>query len=233
MQNHSNNFEAEIIPYNINKKLSYDQTDILTLEISYPKIHLINNPFVQNRINATYQREVDDFYKYATKTLRKDAIENYHYTKNNDFPFHPYEAVMNYEITQNENCILSTFFDQYEFTGGAHGNTIRFSNNWDLQTGALIKLYNLFPIGAPYRQLVVSNIILIADKQMKENPYIYFEDYRELIIKYFNANNFNLTPTGISVYYQQYEIGPYASGIIVFDIPYEQLEISPPCCKIL
>ena len=33
-----------------------------------------------------------------------------------------------------------------------------------------------------------------------------------------------------AVYYQQYEIAPYASGIPVFEIPYADLGIEKPNC---
>jgi hypothetical protein len=65
---------------------------------------------------------------------------------------------------------------------------------------------------------------------MKEIPHIYFENYRSLIVRYFNPNSFNLSPDTLSVYYQQYEIGPYVSGIIVFNIPYESLRLTKPGC---
>lgn len=88
---------------------------------------------------------------------------------------------------------------------------------------------DLFPRGTNYRRLVLEQILKQADKMMEENP-ILFEDYRQLIVKYFDPDSFNLTPKGISVYYQQYEIGPYASGIITFEIPYESLGIDKPMC---
>ena len=52
---------------------------------------------------------------------------------------------------------------------------------------------------------------------------MYFDDYQDLIKKNFNPQSFYLTPNGLVIYYQQYEVGPYAAGIIEFTIPYEQI----------
>lgn len=121
---------------------------------------------------------------------------------------------MNYTITKNMNSLLSAYFDQYEFTGGAHGNTLRSSVTWNLNTGRILSMSDLCN-----PQVVLGEILELARIQAKENPYLYFENYEELIISNFNEEHFYLTPNGISVFYQQYEIGPYASGIIVFEIP--------------
>jgi hypothetical protein len=64
--------------------------------------------------------------------------------------------------------------------------------------------------------MILARIVKMAE----ENHENYFENYRELIIKYYNPQNYYLTPTALAIYFQQYEIAPYAAGIIVFEIPY-------------
>ena len=46
-----------------------------------------------------------------------------------------------------------------------------------------------------------------------------FEDYPYLLRNKFNQNHFFLRPGYIVIYYQQYEIAPYATGIPEFSIP--------------
>ncbi len=43
----------------------------------------------------------------------------------------------------------------------------------------------------------------------------YFDNYRELVPQTFNPAQFYLTPEGLTVYFQQYDIAPYASGFHV------------------
>lgn len=226
------NRNADIYNRDIQKSFTYNSVDMLTIDISYPQVRLNQNLTAQKLINNTYQYIVNQFYQYATTTLKQSSIESYKYTQMNNFPFLMYEAVMKYTVTMNANCLLSTYFDQYEFTGGAHGNTVRSSNNWYLKTGTAISMKDLFHNNQEYKQLVINQILILADQRWKQDQYIYFSNYKELILQYFNPESFNLTPTGISVYYQHYEIGPYASGIIVFDIPYSKLGIIAPGCTL-
>jgi hypothetical protein len=101
---------------------------------------------------------------------------------------------------------------------------------YDLQTGQKIRLQDLFRPGQNWRRLIIEQIMLIADKRMSEDP-VYFDNYRELIVKNFNENSFYLTPAGVVIYYQQYEVGPYAIGIVEFEIPYSDLGLTSPACR--
>lgn len=214
----------------IQKKFTYEDTVVLDVDIAYPEITLRDSPIVQNRINRHYRQQADRFFIYASKRLYADAVQFYIDAQKNGFPFHAFDAVMEYEVTRNEGCRLSAYYDRYTYTGGAHGATIRASDSWDLRTGRRIALSSLFARGSRYRRLIIEQIQAQADKNMAENPNIYFEDYRTLIIEHFNPESYFMTPEGLGFYYQQYEIAPYSSGIIVFEIPYGDLGIEKPGC---
>ncbi|NLJ59164.1 MAG: DUF3298 and DUF4163 domain-containing protein, partial [Tissierellia bacterium] len=144
-------------------------------------------------------------------------------------PFNIYNAYMVHEITYNENCFLSMYIDKYEYTGGAHGTTERSSYTWELWNGTNLSLRNFFKPGTDYRDFIIEEITRQADRNNRQDPYLYFDDYRSLIIKNFNEDSFYLTPEGITIYYQQYDIGPYVSGIIEFTIPYSLIKWYPNC----
>ena len=223
------NFSVNITMHEIQRTFLNNNEPMLTLSIHYPEVNLLYNPSVQLRINRKIQAEVNEFYRYASHDLYEQALSYYKDAQKNGFPFHHYEAVMNYEITYNRQCHLSMYRDQYEFTGGAHGNTIRSSDTWNVKNGQELPLSSLFPEGQDVRALLLDQIIKQADKQIKQNPYIYFENYRSLIAENFKEENYYLEPTGVAIYYQQYEIAPYATGIVVFTIPYEILQWQPSC----
>lgn len=224
------NNAAEFVSREIQTKFLYDSATLLTLRIAYPQLSSLEDPFVQDDINDHYRQEEESFYNYASGNLLDDALVNYNESVKKGFPFRVYDAVMLYTVTMNENCIFSTYFDQYQFTGGAHGSTIRYSDNWQLQTGRRIRLKDLFKRTENPRSLLLKQILQLAEENMRENP-VYFENYKELIVKYFNPDSFYLTPTGIAIYFQQYEIAPYSTGIVVFEIPYESLGLQKPACK--
>ncbi|MEA4987263.1 MAG: RsiV family protein, partial [Anaerovorax sp.] len=64
-------------------------------------------------------------------------------------------------------------------------------------------------------------------EQIKKEPEIYFDDYETLVVETFNPKNFYCTPEGVVVYYLQYDIAPYSSGIREFLIPYGDCVIDP------
>lgn len=221
--------QAQVNMQNFNKTFLYHNIEMITLSIKYPCILLYNNPNAQWHINNQIMIEVNEFYNYVVNQLYNQAVQSYIYATENNFPFHGFQAIMEYTITYNDNCFLSYYNDKYEYTGGAHGMTIRSSNTFDLRTGTKIPLYCYFKKGTDYKGLLTKEIIKQVNNQLQENPGIYFNNYAELIVTNFSEDNYFLTPEGLSIYFQHYDIAPYSTGIVVFTIPYETIGYSPSC----
>ncbi len=221
--------KAEIIMQNFEKTYRYDDVDVMKLTIKYPVIKLYNNPDAQALINNQIAIEVNEYHRYVSDFLYSQAVSYYKESQENDYPFHGYEAYMEYIITYNDNCFLSYYYDKYEYTGGAHGMTLRSSDTFELVRGTRIPIYCYFKKGSDYRRNLTFEMIKQADVRLKDNPGIYFEDYEGLIIKNFDEDNYYLTPKGLSIYYQQYDIAPYSTGIVVFTIPYKTIGWHPSC----
>lgn len=222
-----NCYSADISMHEYEKTFNYNNVEALELSIKYPRIGLINNPKAENLINSQIKMEVIDFIRYS-KYLYNQAVEGYHESQANNYPFHGYSAYMEYTITYNKNCFLSLYYDRYEFTGGAHGSTVRSSDTWELCRGTKLPLSSFFNPGTDYRSLLINEMTNQAEAiQQRED--IYFDDYKNLIINNFNENSFYLSPSGITIYYQQYDIAPYSTGIVEFTIPYSVIGWQPNC----
>lgn len=222
---------ASIAMHDMKRTFTYNNTPMIAFSVHYPNVTLRHNPCAQQSINREIQAQVNEFYRYVANDLARQAVATYREARQNGFPFHRYDAVLNYEITYNQHCHLSLYSDQYAFTGGAHGNTVRNSDTWSLESGRRIPLSEFFPAGQDYRALLIDQITKQADERMQEDSWIFFEDYRSLIVEYFNEERYYLTPSGIAIYYQQYDIAPYVTGIVVFTIPYKAIGRHPSCCK--
>lgn len=229
---HANNYSAAITMRDMEKTFFFNCTPVLTYSTEFPEVAVPNNCKAQNCINRHISTHVQKFFCDVSTDLYRQAVDGYKEAAKNNYPFNTYDAVQQYEITFNQQCHLSLYVDQYTYTGGAHGGTMRHSDNWDLETGCRLTLASLFPEGKDYRAFLIHQIICMADMQMQQNPGIYFENYRELIRKYFDEQSFYLTPEGLSIYYQQYEIAPYATGIVVFTIPYQTIKWQPSCAEV-
>lgn len=223
------NDSAKILFRESSREFPYRGTVVQTLSARYPEIGLPLNRQAQARINARLRSQVADFSRYVAGTLYRQAVREYRNAREHGYPFRPFEAVLEYEVTLNRDCLLSSFHDRYEFTGGAHGTTVRASDTFSLGSGRRFLLSHFFAPGQNYRRLIVSQILRQAEENMRQNPGVYFEDYRQRILRYFNPENYFLTPDGAAVYYQLYEIAPYASGIVTFVVSYDLLGIRLSC----
>lgn len=204
-------------------KLKYNGETLLTYKIEYPEFCSSCYRLCLAKVNEFIRRKALEYRKYCETELFCMAVEQYKTDIENNFPIRVYEALLTYEMTYLDTCIISAYFNRYEYTGGAHGNTTRYSQTWNLQRCGLAELYQLVRCPPDYKTYILS----VVEKQIEKEPEIYFDNYRELISETFNENSFYCTREGIIVYYQQYDIAPYSSGIREFLIPYGVCVINP------
>lgn len=202
----------------IKGELKYKNTIILIYKIEYPQITISNYNKGRDIFNDYNKEKAISLEKYIKSKLYNEAKSTYEYNIANGYPVMVYEVILQYNITYNENYMVSLYYDQYEFTGGAHGNTIRTSQNWDLRIGKQIALCYFYP-NNPYYLI---DIIKEINKQIKEQILVgnnyYFDNYCELVLETFNLKNYYLVDNKIVIFFQQYDIAPYSSGIPTFYI---------------
>lgn len=198
----------------LKKELLFEGTVILKYHIEYPSIQ--ENIYMPGILNFNYYNKklALELQSKIETDLYKEAIQTYKYNKENGYPTMVYEVYKDFNITFNTNDIISLYTDEYTFTGGAHGNTVRTSQTWTLPQGFMLPLVYFFP-NNPY---FILNILKEINKEISKNPEIYFENSCNLVLNTFNPRNYYLTSTGIVIYFQQYDIAPYSSGIRTFNI---------------
>ena len=207
----------------LSDKLKYNGEILLTYTIEYPEFCSSAYKMCLRQVNMFYKDKALEFQKYCNSELFNMAIEQYKDDILNGFPIRMFEAMLVYKVTYLCSCIISTYFDKYLYTGGAHGNTVRSSQTWNLRDCQLIKLEQLVRCEPDYKTYILAEV----KEQIEQEPDIYFENYEELIAETFNKDSFFCKPKGITVYYQQYEIAPYSSGIREFLIPYGYCVLNP------
>lgn len=208
-------------------ELSHQQNAVLHYKIQYPQFSGTYFQRMLNELNCVYKAKAQSVQQGRVRELFCQAIgENRVVLSeevNSKLALPRYDLVTAFETTFNESCVLSLYFDQYEFTGGAHGTTVRCSDTWNLQRGCCLLLRDLFARSVNYKAYIIENINRqISESISKDGDY--FDDYACLTARYFNERQFYLSPEGVVVYFQLYEIAPYAFGIPTFVIPY-----SPGC----
>ena len=206
----------KIINRILQKEMKYENTVVLKYHIEYSEIVM---DWQQNRNGI---KKFNDYnLKMALQTqqkaeneLYKEAIELYKYNKENGYPQMMYELYREYQITLNQENAVSMYIDEYIFSGGAHGTTTRTSQTWNLMLGKMVELYELYP-NEPYFLL---DILRKINREISENIEIYFADPYPLVVEYFNPESYYIDNGKVVIYFQQYDIAPYSSGIIEFTL---------------
>lgn len=213
------------------REFFYDGVQMVRAAIEYPVFSSRRFQAAARNMNAYYSSKARAAMKYAATSLRQAAIADYQYRKENNFPFHSYELDMNSVVTLNYRCVASLYTDQYEYTGGAHGSVIRTSTSWALRTGRMISLKDLFPHNPQYARQIKQEIKRQISEQIAAGEDVYFDDYEELVEKTFDEEQFFLTNDALVIYFQQYDIAPYSSGLPEFQIPYSKFPMRLPSCR--
>jgi len=214
----------------LQQDLYYKGHMIMTYTIKYPEFYSNTFQTLADKLNSFYRTRASMYEKKVIKNLYQQAMVEYEYSVANNFPVREFEAYEDFNVTYNQDCVLSLYFDQYEYTGGAHGMTIRSSDTWDLQRSKKMVLSDLFEKEQDYNAYVIAQINQQIAEDIASGDDMYFEDYQHLVVNNFKPNNFYLTEEGAVFYYQHYDIAPYAAGIRTFLIPYSPDGIVEPSC---
>jgi hypothetical protein len=134
----------------------------------------------------------------------------------------PYELDVTYEELHHSDTIVSLVFTTYEFTGGAHGNTLHQTYTFDLQHGVVLTLDNLFTDTAA--ALAVIDPIVEADLTAKLGDML---DVQWLTdgtgTNPDNYQAFALDADNLIFYFPPYQVAPYAAGTQTVSIPLSEL----------
>lgn len=220
LKNDGHSVHTAVYYKKIVSKPAYKGKVMIEISITYPQADVPGNAHTSRRINNFYHESATQYYDYAMHTLFDQAVQEYLYRQHQHFQFLPYEVLQTFENPYNRASLLSIYYDRYEYTAGAHGNTVRAADTWQLSAGARLKLSDFFD-DSYYRSVIFEFITNDIKRQIDEGNSYYFDDYAKNVFRYFDEENYYLTDTGIAIFYPLYTIAAYAQGIPVFIVPYE------------
>ena len=130
-----------------------------------------------------------------------------------------------YTPTRLDNGVLSLFGELTTFNGNAHAEGAYSSVSYDLITGDVLELHNIL---LPHFDMdVLKDAIKAMLAQQEEENYLY-SYYTQVVDDRFQRDvlddkNWYFTETGLCFFFPPYEIAPFSSGVILAEVPYEQL----------
>ncbi len=164
--------------------------------------------------------------KTINARIKEDILDMRNDTQNLAIQFNDYEGCNNYYFSSNyrysmNGDLVSLLVDVYYNTGGAHGNTYLCSYTGNIGGKEIFSIGDLFKDSVDYDTLIKNAIKEIVSY----DPYYEgFDDIMESVYKS-DISKFYIDESGnIVIYFNPYEVGPYAFGIIEFKIPAENFK---------
>lgn len=172
------------------------------IDMFYPVVEGLKDVGVQKSINQTIMNLVNELIKES------GYYDNPAYTS----------ITGGYEIKTNEKGILSLSIIIYWYAyHAAHGMTVIKSLTFDIDTGKSYSLNELFKPGADY----VKVLSAIVDVQIKERNI----DLLDPPFKGIRPDqDYYIADLSLVLYFQLYEITPYAAGFQYFPISVYQIQ---------
>lgn len=195
-----------------------------TIDVKYPAVST-GNDLRDHRINSNIEKEIESIIsgfkkdKAEFESLIDDQQEN---------PIlvtAPYSLSVIFETSKNTKGIFgAVFYVSSYMAGAAHPNNYLTTLNYDLETSSSIGIGDLFVTNSDYLTTLseLSREILYK-KLEKELPYIKEQIDAGTKAQKINYESFLVTPEGLKILFNPYQIGPYALGTIDITIPWEDL----------
>ncbi len=185
---------------------------------------IIRDALGENFCGMNPQEAVEGYAKEALKNYREDNLEFVEQAdddpedgKEDEWDVFTWDFTIEGRGEGEYNGIIAYTITKYSYTGGAHGGTELFGLNFDKKTGAPVTEDDIFAFGYEER--------LSAALRAHLRSSLDKDDYGMLFTTDITPNgNFILSKAGITYIYGQYEIGPYAVGIVKVTVPWNEIQ---------
>lgn len=182
---------------------------IKTLKVSNGPNQTVFYPQVTGMQNEQLQAMINHAIVHETQQLIDEQVGN--------MPTAVEEMIGLFEVKNNQRQVLSLSLSNYTYHHqAAHGMTIIKSLTFDLEKGKRSELQDLFKPGSNYVERL-SNIIAAQIRQRDIPMLGEFTNIRP-------DQDFYIADKALVIYFQLYEIAPYAFGFPMFPISVYEIQ---------
>ncbi|MDR2055818.1 MAG: DUF3298 and DUF4163 domain-containing protein [Desulfovibrio sp.] len=138
-----------------------------------------------------------------------------------------------YTVAQPSPAAVSLTFELWTYTGGAHGNLDIITLNYSLLTGQRLELVDLFDDPDEALRLMSSWSFQVLSRRLPLAGAWSLQMLKDGTSP--DARNFaslTLTPEGIVIQFQPYQVAPWAAGAQAVEMPFEKLTAAGPLAVI-
>lgn len=208
---------AVSLPVVTESEIASDGTVIFTN--TYQDIALtVPDPDVAEKVIVDFLNRVEK--NSDAKSVRDSAVRAY---QDSPSSWSAFASKVIYKPMRIDLGILSLSGEALTYQGGAHAQYVTKTVTYDLLTGNVLKSSDIFTQSASSDSL--TSLVLEALAEQKSSL---FEDYEATVTEKFGASaeqnaDWYFSCTGLCYFFSPYEIGPFASGTVVAEIPYSKL----------
>lgn len=179
---------------------------IKTYRISEPRLHAFYPVIVEMTDTAVQQQMNQIIVNEVNRQIHQQG-----YALNPKMELTGY-----YELKTNERGVLSLSLYNEMYAGGPHGYTLQHSLTFDVQTGKLYTLKDLFVQGIDY----VKSVSEIVGQQIKDRGIPLLSEFKGIR----PDQDFYIADKALVVYFQLNEISAYEYGFQYFPISVYEIQ---------
>ncbi|MBA4853214.1 DUF3298 and DUF4163 domain-containing protein [Emticicia sp. BO119] len=121
--------------------------------------------------------------------------------------------------------VISLYYNESTYTGGAHGNYNTSFYNFDAVSGKLLTTQEIVKDTVALNKLAEAKFKTEEAEMAKESGIEFrMEDYFFPENKFILPHNIAITKEGLRLLYNPYEVASYARGMIILDISWQELK---------
>ena len=168
-------------------------------------------------IRRDYQVDSSNLYTYAGEFVAEWGTDG----------FYSYSNYQQLGVARHDDAVASLISLSSLYSGGSHPNSVQTAYNLDIDDQRLLTLEDVILESAAPELAKLVRAGVDEKFTMIDGGNGLFEDYGDTIDNSMVYGNMTpywyMNDRGLVIFYNQYELGPYAAGIIKVELPYESL----------
>lgn len=173
---------------------------------------------VLSGIDRDYTSNSSNLYDYAAEFVEHNDAEH----------FYSYSNYQTLGVARHDSTVVSLLSLSSLYSGGSHPNSVQTAYNLDIENQRLLRLEDILAESGAAELAALVRAGVDEKFAPIDGGVGLFDDYASTIDTSMSWGSMTpywyLNDTGLVVFYNQYELGPYAAGIIKVELPYESLD---------
>ena len=206
---------------NKKKVISHGEHPLLSVNLKYPAFTPLSAEPAEKRftdkVNRFYEDGARKYLAHAASDCTRRAAK---LSKRNGAAC---SLVMNCEVPYAGEKYISVFADISAFDG-KDVRTLRLSQLWSAEKGALLPPSYIFRTGSRETRYVKSILCEIAESNARRKIFTYFDNYKAIINRKFRFSASYLVPNGAAFYFDGGVLSASMRDICVFVVPFERID---------